>query len=166
MHDTPLSRIFAGLPEDRFVTLVRRHVSSRYARRAAGLDSLAANGPKFQLQPGEIATDMDREASGLFQFVPVFALRLELEITKAGVERDLPRRHRQRLQADAGHRGIDQLANALDRGDSELRRQMRSDRLLGQVDPLLEGELVLEIARAKLVAGTGSRRFPRDVCPA
>ena len=45
------------------------------------------------------------------------AVAVELEIGGPGIERDLPRRHRQWANRDARDRNIDEIADLLDRAD-------------------------------------------------
>ena len=56
------------------------------------------------------------------------AARVELEVVEAGVIRNLARRHRQRPQRDAGQLQVDEVADALDRADLDLRREARAQR--------------------------------------
>ena len=61
----------------------------------------AADRPQLQSQVGKIPRNVDGEAAGVLHLLPVRAVAVELEIGRAGVERDLPRRHRQRAHRDA-----------------------------------------------------------------
>ena len=75
----------------------------------------SADRPQFQPQIGEFARDVDREAARGLHLLPVRAVAVQLEIGGPGIERQLPRRHRQRPHRDARQGDVDQFADLVSR---------------------------------------------------
>ena len=110
--------------------------------------------PRARAEVGEIARDMDREAARGLNLLPMRAVAVELEIGGAGIERQLPRRDRQRPHGDSRQGDVHQLADMLDRADLDLR---------GEQPPQLSrsAHRPAPSARSSTRAGSRDRRSDR-----
>src|ERR1700730_1580097 len=74
---------------------------------------LAADCPQLHLQAREIPRHMDGKPTRCLHLLPMRAVAIQLEVSRSRVERNLPRRDRQRAHRNAREQNIDQVANVL-----------------------------------------------------
>ncbi|MNM81015.1 hypothetical protein D3C81_930020 [compost metagenome] len=99
------------------------------------------DGPELQMQLGEIAGDMEAEATAAAQALPRGVVAVEFEVAEAGMEGQVAWRHRQGDQGDARQLQADQPAQGLAGADLDLPGQLLAQSLQGQVGAYGEDEL-------------------------
>src|SRR5215470_14266345 len=89
----------------------------------------ASDRPELEREPGKITRHVHRERRRLLELRPQVAAPLELEVSEAGVVRNLARRYRHRVQPNAGKLQVHEVADLLDWADLDLKREAHTQHL-------------------------------------
>ena len=94
---------------------------------------LVSYGPEFQLKPGKFACNVHREPARPLELFPYLASALKLEVAVSRMKGYLPRSNRQGVQGYARQCQIDQIPDAFDRSDFDLRGKTGPKCFCGQL---------------------------------
>ena len=111
--------------------------------------------PELQLQLREFAGDMEAKPAAAAQALPSGVMAVEFEVAEAGMERQMPWRHRQRHQLNARQLQADQLLQAFGGADLDLLGQLLTQGLRWQFGPHGEDEFGV-VQQASVVQRSGA----------